>query len=259
MRLLRTGKNHPDGSASHALSKEISDPLDERRRLFESSLCPPSWTGTHSPFATRQERISPPRRYNHNEPHDQANHSAQRGFCADESPASRQRPQEISQVFHTPGSTFRHHPHRVSGVTASPITDAVPNASANRTHLSPPPRNPTSLPQPQRQRAIRPQKTEAERQRDHGASAQAVRLPRGHARQMPIPARCPFAQCQHGLTLQPESTQKHRASEGRSQQFPNAISPAISHFHRFIADSTPPHPYNPSEGAQRKSPPLPIL
>src|SRR5690606_15890586 len=39
----------------------------------------------------------------------------------------------------------------------------------------------------------------------------------------------------------------------------NSISFLISHFHGFISDSTFPHPYNPSDGAQRKSRPFPIL
>lgn len=58
-------------------------------------------------------------------------------------PASRQRPEEISQAFHTPGSAVSHHPHRVSGATASPITDAVPSAPrADPSFTDPPSANP---------------------------------------------------------------------------------------------------------------------
>ncbi len=61
-------------------------------------------------------------------------------------------------MFHTPGIHVPHHPHRVSGATASPTANAVPNPSANEPHLYRPPLNSTSVPRLQGKRPRGPRK-----------------------------------------------------------------------------------------------------
>src|SRR5690606_1354088 len=55
-------ENHSGGGARHALSKEFSDPLDERRRLFESSPAPGQRCDSPSPPSTAEPHNRGPRK-----------------------------------------------------------------------------------------------------------------------------------------------------------------------------------------------------